>query len=106
MDADANRKHRRHSDDSNDDNSSRLPRTTTGISERDTLSLHPSLLSAAATLSECIPAAGIAQPQIADKGKKEAKVNDRKIAMLLKKVCWWKTVHDAGQEVFDRVYCP
>ena len=86
VDADANRKHRRHSDDSHDDDSSRLTRTTTGTSERDSLSPHPSLPSAAATLSECIQAAGIAQSRIADKGKKKAKVNDRKIAMHLKKV--------------------
>ena len=87
VDADANRKHRRHSDDSYDDDSSRLTRTTTGTSEQDTSSPHPSLQpSAAATLSECIQAAGIAQSRIADKGKKKAKVNDRKIAMYLKKV--------------------
>jgi hypothetical protein len=40
----------------------------------------------AATLSECIQAAGIAQSQMADKRKNLTKVNDRKIAMHLKKV--------------------
>ena len=40
----------------------------------------------AATLSECIQAAGIAQSRLADKVKKKAKVNDRIVAMHLKKV--------------------
>ncbi len=87
MDAGVKRKHRRHSDDSFDDDSSRLTRTTTGTSKRDTSSPHPSLPLAAATLSECTQAAGIAQSRIADKGEKKAKVNDCcKIAMHLKKV--------------------
>ncbi len=40
----------------------------------------------AATLSECIQAAGIAQSRLADKVKKKAKVNDRIVAMHLKMV--------------------
>jgi hypothetical protein len=46
MDADANRKQRHHSDNSYDDDSSRLTRTTMGTSERDISSPHPSLPSA------------------------------------------------------------
>ncbi len=37
-------------------------------------------------MSECIQASGIAQSQLADRGKKEAKVNDRIVAMHLKRV--------------------
>jgi hypothetical protein len=71
------RKHRRNSDDTgDDDNGSKLTRT----SASDVVDL------SVATLSECIQAAGIAQSRLAERGKKKAKVNDRKIAMHLKKV--------------------
>lgn len=88
LDADAKRKHRSHSNDSHDvddDTRSRHTRTTTGTSECHTSSPHQQSIPAA-TQSEKLQAAGIAQSRIANKGKKMAKVNDRKIAMHLKKV--------------------
>ena len=69
------RKHRRDSDDATNDNGSILTRS----SASDVVDL------SVATLSECIQAAGIAQSRLAERGKKKAKVNDRKIAMHLKK---------------------
>ena len=70
------RKHRRDSDNATNDNGSILTRS----SASDVVDL------SVATLSECIQAAGIAQSRLAERGKKKAKVNDRKIVMHLKKV--------------------
>ena len=67
---------RKHQRDSDDKDGSKLTRT----SAPDVVDL------SVATLSECIQAAGIAQSRLAERGKKIAKVNDRKIAMHLKKV--------------------
>ena len=70
-----NRSIRRDSDDATDHNGSKLDRTSADVAD---LSV--------ATLSECIQAAWIVQSRLAERGKKKAKVNDRKIAMHLKKV--------------------
>ncbi|KAI2506792.1 hypothetical protein MHU86_7687 [Fragilaria crotonensis] len=87
LDAEASSKQKTRRSSSNsydvdDDESSRHTRTTTGTFEPD--NSPPPMPTA--TLSECIQAAGIAQSRLADKGKKKAKVNDRIVAMHLKKV--------------------
>lgn len=106
VDADANRTPRRYSDDSYDEDSSRLTRTTTGTSERDTASPHSSLPLAAATLSEYIQAAGIAQSRIANKRKRKAEVNDGKAAMHVKKVAGKQSMIQVTKYLIERVYCP
>jgi hypothetical protein len=88
----AKRKRHRLSDDDNgeggDDNSSRLStRTTTTGSTEDS-----KRASSVATLGERLQAAGIAQSRLAHKGKTKAKLNDRIVAMHLKKVTGKQTM--------------
>ena len=62
-------------------------KNTSSQLSRNTIDQHKDQKPAAApTLSECIQAAGIAQSRLADRGKKKSKVNDRIVAMHLKRV--------------------
>ncbi|KAI2493453.1 hypothetical protein MHU86_21071 [Fragilaria crotonensis] len=74
-------------DDDGDDNSSRLTRTTIGSVPEDR-----KRTSSIATLGERLQAAGIAQSRLAHKGKAKAKLNDRIVAMHLKKVTGKQTM--------------
>ncbi|KAI2506296.1 hypothetical protein MHU86_8126 [Fragilaria crotonensis] len=88
---DANRKRHRLSedngDDDGDDNSSRLTRTTISSMPDDS-----QRTSSVASLGERLQAAGIAQSRLAHKGKTKSKLNDRIVAMHLKKVTGKQTM--------------